>query len=546
MPLPFAFDFRNPDYYKIFEWRLERMDRLRKNPQDLAPLKKFYRDNIAQFIIDWGTTVDPRNVDLNLPAVMPFLLFPKQEEIVNWVIDNWKNRRWMLIDKSREMGLTWLLVAVISSICILYDDVTCGFGSHKESYVDQLGNPGCIFEKARHYIQFIPREFRGAWDLKKDAPHRKIFIPHTKSVIIGESGPNMGRGNRYTIFVGDEAAWYEKAESIDAALSQATRCLIYVSTPHGPNNTFARKRFSGAIPVMSMHWRDDPRKDDAWYQEECKRIDDPVIIAQELDLNYTASIEGVLIPASWVQAAIDAHVKLGIAPSGLRKVGFDVADEGRDANAIIGRYGILVEHVEAWSGKDSDILRSTERVASICDVYNYPLVIFDSDGMGAGVRGDARSINGKRPKDDQIEFVPFRGSGEVFEPDAEVFPPAKPTKGISTQKVEYSKGRTNADFFANAKAQAWWLLRKRFQNTYRAVVEKQEYDKDQIISISSANPGYRRLVTELSQPTYKQNDVGKILIDKMPDGSRSPNYADACMIAFAPEHRIRKGFFNVG
>ena len=45
---------------------------------------------------------------------------------------------------------------------------------------------------------------------------------------------------------------------------------------------------------------------------------------------------------------------------------------------------------------------------------------------------------------------------------------------------------------------------------------------------------YLKLLTELSQPTYKQNDVGKIVINKKPDGMPSPNLADAVMMRFAP------------
>ena len=39
---------------------------------------------------------------------------------------------------------------------------------------------------------------------------------------------------------------------------------------------------------------------------------------------------------------------------------------------------------------------------------------------------------------------------------------------------------------------------------------------------------------ELSQPTFRPNAVGKIVIDKAPEGSRSPNLADAVMMRFAP------------
>ena len=37
-----------------------------------------------------------------------------------------------------------------------------------------------------------------------------------------------------------------------------------------------------------------------------------------------------------------------------------------------------------------------------------------------------------------------------------------------------------------------------------------------------------------TQPTYSINTVGKIVIDKAPDSTRSPNRADAVNIAFNP------------
>jgi hypothetical protein len=30
MPLPFPFDFKKPDYQQVFEWRLERLQRIRQ------------------------------------------------------------------------------------------------------------------------------------------------------------------------------------------------------------------------------------------------------------------------------------------------------------------------------------------------------------------------------------------------------------------------------------------------------------------------------------------------------------------------------------
>ena len=70
------------------------------------------------------------------------------------------------------------------------------------------------------------------------------------------------------------------------------------------------------------------------------------------------------------------------------------------------------------------------------------------------------------------------------------------------------------------------------------------YNKDDIISISSSCRDYRKLMIELSQPTYTENNVGKIVIEKKPDGARSPNLADAVMIAFAPPKKKPAGFWS--
>src|ERR1700753_2972762 len=134
MPIPFPFNFKNPDYVQVFEWRAEKLSEIRKNPSLIPPLIKYYQDDIAQFIIDWGCTIDPRNADLGLPTVIPFLLFGKQEDWVHWYVERWKNRENGCTKKSREMGLSHTSTAVSASLCLLHDGITIGFGSRKEEY----------------------------------------------------------------------------------------------------------------------------------------------------------------------------------------------------------------------------------------------------------------------------------------------------------------------------------------------------------------------------------------------------------------------------
>lgn len=523
MPIPFPFDWKNPDYVQVYEWRIDKLTKIRNNPAILSALTIFYKDHPAQFIIDWGQTFDPRNVERGLPSSIPFLLFPKQEEWVEWFIERWRAGEPGITDKTRDMGMSWLTVSLASSVCLFNDGVVAGFGSRKEEYVDKIGDPKSLFWKARQFIKGVPPEFRPGWDEKKHAPHMRLLFPHTSSAITGESGDGIGRGDRTSFYIVDEAAFLERPKLIDASLSATTNCRQDVSTPNGRANPFAEKRFSGRIKVFTFHWRDDPRKDQAWYDKQCSELD-PVTVAQEIDINYSASTEGVLIPSAWIQAAIGAHLKLGIEPTGTRHGALDVADEGIDLNAFAGRKGILLEHLESWSGKDSDIFYTVQRAFSVCDHLGYNAFDYDADGLGSGVRGDSRVINETRNGTGglfPIQVFPFRGSGAVHDPEGEMVPKRK-----------------NKDFFANFKAQSWWALRLRFQATFRAIVKGEVVDHDSLISIDPELPELSKLISELSQPTYTINGAGKVIVDKTPEGMRSPNHADAVMIAYQPAGRI--------
>ncbi|EBG0233977.1 TerL protein, partial [Salmonella enterica subsp. enterica] len=239
-------------------------------------------------------TTDPRNLDYGLPVTIPFLLFPRQEEWIDWIMERSRNHENGLTEKSREMGLSWTSVGLASALCLFNREMVIGFGSRKEEYVDSTVDPKALFWKVRKFIATLPAEFRGGWDERKHSRFMSVEFPDTGAVIKGEAGDNIGRGDRTTLYFVDEAAFLQRPLLIDAALSQTTRCRIDLSSVNGMNNPFAQKRHSGKIPVFTFHWRSDPRKDDEWYHKECEKIDNPIIVAQELDLNYQASAEGIL------------------------------------------------------------------------------------------------------------------------------------------------------------------------------------------------------------------------------------------------------------
>jgi hypothetical protein len=528
------FDFRNPDYVPIFRARYDRLVKLREimrteeGPAYLAGVRHYYKYHPWDFINDWGVTVDPRVAAKDRAAFMPFLLFPRQIELVQWLWAKWRAGDPGLMDKSRDMGASWVAMGFAATMAIFWNNFSAGFGSRKEEYVDKIGDPKSLFYKGRMFMSNIPVEFRGGWLLDKHAPHMRIVIPETGSVITGEAGDNIGRGDRTSIYFVDESAHLERPQLVDMSLSATTDCRIDMSSVNGMANPFAEKRHSWPPErIFTFHWRDDPRKDDAWYAKKCSELD-PVTVAQEIDISYAASVEGVVCPALWVQAAIDAHVKLGIKPVGIKRSSLDVADSGRDKNAWGWRHGIVLHHAESWSGKDSDIYATTEKAFNLCDLWGVPGFDYDGDGLGAGVRGDARKINDARREANKkvkltearplLDVRMFRGSAAVMEPE----------------KIVPGTQRTAEDFFSNFKAQAWWLLRFRFYHTWRAVTQGHPFNPDEIISISKDFAERVRLVMELSQPVYALNKAGQIVIDKVPDGMLSPNLADMVMMLYAP------------
>jgi len=379
-----TFDWGHPDYQPVFEERVRRLTKLRAEPALVLPLWEYYKTRPVAFINDWACTFDPRNPEVGLPSIVPFLLFPKQEEYINWIYERWQKREDGLAEKSRDMGVSWLSVAFAVWMWTFHTGVVVGFGSRKESYVDEIGNPASLFWKARELIRLLPKEFRpDGFKEKEHAPSMRIINPANGSSIIGEAGDNIGRGNRTSLYFVDEAAFIERPDAVDAALSQTSNCKLYVSTPNGAGNPFYRRRHSGKVPVFIFDWHDDPRKDEAWYRKQCETLD-PVVVAQEIDRNYESSVSNAFVPAELVAAA-QARGPAEVQPLGGLRVGVDVARFGDDKSVITFRKGrVCLKQVVL---EKLDVTQVAGRTKSEIMAYGFmpEQIAVDTIGIGAGV-----------------------------------------------------------------------------------------------------------------------------------------------------------------
>ncbi|MEN6583040.1 MAG: terminase [Armatimonadota bacterium] len=518
---------------------MERLNRHNADPNLQALALALCSKDIGHWFDNWVWTYDPR---LEVPFI-PMILFYRQLEFLKWLEEREELKNDGLGEKSRDMGFTWLCAGYLVYRWLFKPGFKGSIGSRKQALVDTIGDPDSIFEKIRIILRYLPKWMLPAgFDWNEHDNFCKLLNPANGASITGEAGDNIGRGGRSSIYFIDEAAFIERAQKVDAALSANTQCRIYISTPNGMGNLFAQKRFSGKVPVFTMHWKNDPRKnaweivhssDDEvidyglgtptieipagcilrypWYESEKDRLGDPVIIAQELDIDYTASIEGITIPARWVQAAVNLHKRIKMPQSGNLMAGLDVADEGNAETVLIFRRGPVIGPIHSRTeGGTTDIANWALDLSKAAGAKN---LNYDSVGVGAGVAGTYK--------------VKARtgGMGLVA---------AGINVGKTATDAKWPDGRTSAETFVNLKAELWWIVRRRFEKTYEFVELGIEYPLDELISI----PDHPTLIQQLSVPLHFKTEAGKIQIETKKElrkrGVASPDYAESLMLTFAP------------
>lgn len=524
------------DYTGVYAWRMETLAKLRANPKLLEDAKRYYSTRYAEFIMHWMDTYDPR---LQGSKWVPFVFFAKQAEVVEFLHEMRTTSENGLFEKARDMGLTWLCCGYSVASWLFIANDTIGWGSRKRELVDRIGDPSSIFEKLRMLIRRLPDVFRP--EGLKEKVHLKsmnLVNPANGATIIGEIGDSIGRGGRTSMYFKDESAHYENPESIQASLDDNTRVQIDISSVNGLGNVFHRRRVAGEIwhrgheikpmvtRVFIVDWRDHPEKDQAWYDaRKAKAVREGLqhIFAQEVDRDYSAAMQNRIIDFEWIEAAVDAHLKvpcLQIPPPNAWMSGLDVADEGGDRNAQAIRQWRILRFVDEWGDRDQGI--TCRRALGNVEQHKGIQLQYDCIGVGVGVKTEYnRLIDDGKWTREKTRLVPWSAAYGVLDPYEHLVPGDEDTP-------------FNIDHFQNFKAQAWWALRTSFYKTWRAVTQGDVYDADELISLDSEMPLLVKLKEELAQPQMVKSTHMKLMVDKVPDGTFSPNLADAVVMCYFP------------
>jgi|GEM_PF-1245288 len=245
---------------------------------------------------------------------IPFLLWDFQEKAAEDIIRAIVLGHDIPIEKSRDMGMSWLIIAIFVYMWHFYGNDFL-VGSQKAENVDSRGNIKTLLEKARYIINNNPEWLIPHLKEKKHDKSMLLIHPESGATLTGESNnANFGRQDRRKAVLFDEfASWEMTDKSAWQSCGSTTDCRIPLSTANtrGTNCHFftimnnAKKKDN---PYLRLHWTLNPRFAEGlyydalenptspWYEKQIKRASSMAEVHQEIDIDYLASAGNKIFP----------------------------------------------------------------------------------------------------------------------------------------------------------------------------------------------------------------------------------------------------------
>ena len=250
----------------------------------------------------------------------------------------------ILIDKSRDMGASWLCIMFLHWLWLFRDNAQLLELSRTEDYVDKAGNMKALFQRHDYINQWLPD-----WMLPPDCLYgqrerTKMHMRNrlTGGCIDGESTTqHAASGDRRLVGLLDEFSKVEKGTLMRSATRDACLMRIVNSTGAGPGTEYSKWKKSGKIQVFPLMWWAHPDKGkgryvvqdevtkawkirSAWYDAE-ELVRSPKEMAREID-----AIDMEAGSLRLTTANIDRHIAIfGRDPKSRWDIKFkrDVADD---------------------------------------------------------------------------------------------------------------------------------------------------------------------------------------------------------------------------
>ena len=268
-----------------------------------------------------------------------FITWPVQDAAVRAMVHAIEHGEDIVVDKSRDMGASWLTISVFVWFWLFRDSVNFRVLSRVEELVDNPDDPDSLFWKIDFLIRNLP-----AWMRPPQRRTRlKLVNRANGNTIIGRSTTGaQGRAGRCTAAMFDEAALIAELKAIWQGFQQTTSCRMAVSSAFGPG-FFSKLVRSPSVKVVRLAWWDHPEKGRGRYTRA-----DPVTKRVEIRSPYYDKLE------EKVRDKRALAEEMGMDHSGAGLTFFDDADLARHT-AMHARDPSYVGHLLYVGTKERDM-----------------------------------------------------------------------------------------------------------------------------------------------------------------------------------------------
>ena len=254
-------------------------------------------------------------------------------------------------------------------------------------------------------------------------------------------------------------------------------------------------------------------------------------------LGIPSGAEGdIIIDEAWLRAARFASRNPDFVQTGIKRVAYDPAGQGRDANAVVYASGNCIEEIDEWV-KSPDLREATRRALKMVRKHNAELFTYDEcggfgDGVAVFVDDNKNGLDGAEyPKLHHLEVVPFNAGDPVLTPEFEEIG--------GTEKLPH-------EIYCNQKAHAHGVVAQMLYNTFRFIeLGERDIEPEDMLSIDiECDDLFKKLIREMSTAVWiKSENNSKKRVEPKKDmkkrtGQESPNINDSVVMLFAPRSVI--------
>lgn len=248
----------------------------RRNILRIADLSPDFREeckirakhDFVWFVDTFGWTFNPKQYPT---APRRFFILREYQEDLSRALINSVGKHDIVIPKSRDMGGSWVCLAVLVWLWQFNDMFTALLGSWKQDFVDKRGDPNSLFWKLDYFVAMQPVWLKPRIRPGVERTQNSLIHPTTMSAITGEAtNPDFGRAGRPAVCMLDELASVDCAQEVLTSTSQATNTRWMISTYKGAFGAFYNQvqTYTKHNPerVVALHWTLHPGKRRGLYQ----------------------------------------------------------------------------------------------------------------------------------------------------------------------------------------------------------------------------------------------------------------------------------------